>query len=215
MWYQRKPPLIGLVRPCGPCLTCVYSPGNRFLKPRPSCLRSEWNTTVRVGALTPMAKVSVQNRTCGRVVGGWGLGPGLELGCHKGARSVRAGTDRLYSLFALSKAYVAMSAYFKTERGVGLVLLNRESQDQQHHINTILLGALGGGACPPHSPPWPPNTHTPFSILLVCHENRSGAQSRLLAAHCLEPPGRGGTGALRNAIYTPPGGTSSKHGNHM
>lgn len=44
--------------------TCVYSPGSSVLKPRPSCLRRPWNTTVRVGALTPMAKVSVQNRTC-------------------------------------------------------------------------------------------------------------------------------------------------------
>lgn len=31
----------------------------------PSCLRSPLNTTVRVGMLTPMAKVSVANSTCG------------------------------------------------------------------------------------------------------------------------------------------------------
>jgi hypothetical protein len=34
------------------------------LKFLPSCLRSEWKTTVRVGAFTPMANVSVQNSTC-------------------------------------------------------------------------------------------------------------------------------------------------------
>jgi len=40
------------------------SPQVTHRKPFPSCLRREWKTTVRVGAFTPMAKVSVQNSTC-------------------------------------------------------------------------------------------------------------------------------------------------------
>mmetsp|Transcript_16645 Transcript_16645/g.42686 ORF Transcript_16645/g.42686 Transcript_16645/m.42686 type:complete len:323 (-) Transcript_16645:661-1629(-) len=49
-------------RPARPAI-CVYSPGSSERKLLPSCLRVEWKTTVRVGALTPMAKVSVANRT--------------------------------------------------------------------------------------------------------------------------------------------------------
>ena len=38
-------------------------PGSRFLKPVPSCFLILSNTTVLAGMLTPMANVSVANRT--------------------------------------------------------------------------------------------------------------------------------------------------------
>mmetsp|Transcript_6210 Transcript_6210/g.21836 ORF Transcript_6210/g.21836 Transcript_6210/m.21836 type:complete len:282 (-) Transcript_6210:707-1552(-) len=49
-------------RPARPAI-CVYSPGRRSLKSRPSCLRVEWNTHALAGAFTPIANVSVQKST--------------------------------------------------------------------------------------------------------------------------------------------------------
>src|SRR4029434_9199992 len=46
------------------CVCVSLLPGSRFLKPVPSCLRMESNTTVLAGMFTPMAQVSVANRTC-------------------------------------------------------------------------------------------------------------------------------------------------------
>ena len=40
------------------------APASSGRKSRPSCLRSEWKTTVRAGAFTPIANVSVLNSTC-------------------------------------------------------------------------------------------------------------------------------------------------------
>ena len=40
----------------------VYSPESRVLKLWPSCFLREWKTTDLAGALTPMAKVSVEKR---------------------------------------------------------------------------------------------------------------------------------------------------------
>ena len=40
--------------------------GCTHLKDLPSCLRKLWKTTVLAGALTPIAKVSVENRTFSR-----------------------------------------------------------------------------------------------------------------------------------------------------
>lgn len=53
------------LRPARPAI-CTYSPGSRSRKVEPSCLRMESNTTVRAGMFTPMAKVSVANKTWDR-----------------------------------------------------------------------------------------------------------------------------------------------------
>ena len=50
------------LRPARPAI-CTYSPGSRSRKVEPSCFRMESNTTVRAGIFTPMAKVSVANKT--------------------------------------------------------------------------------------------------------------------------------------------------------
>ena len=52
-------------RPARP-LICVYSPGNKNRKSFPSCFRILLKIAVRAGTLTPIANVSVANRTLQR-----------------------------------------------------------------------------------------------------------------------------------------------------
>mmetsp|Transcript_8517 Transcript_8517/g.31191 ORF Transcript_8517/g.31191 Transcript_8517/m.31191 type:complete len:387 (+) Transcript_8517:1060-2220(+) len=49
-------------RPARPAI-CVYSPGSIPRNSLPSCFRKSWKHTDRAGAFTPIANVSVENRT--------------------------------------------------------------------------------------------------------------------------------------------------------